>query len=94
MSFNLVSASQLDITESLSGGAFGSGLSSTTVSDLSPTATTFDYLLFRSATASAIDVKFQNLTVSQTSAVPEPSTYAALAGVAVLGLAFWRRRFA
>lgn len=26
------------------------------------------------------------------SAVPEPSTYAAIAGVAVLGLAFWRKR--
>jgi hypothetical protein len=32
---------------------------------------------------------FDNLSVS---AVPEPSTYAALAGAAVLGFAFWRRR--
>jgi hypothetical protein len=26
------------------------------------------------------------------SAIPEPSTYAAMAGAAALGLAFWRRR--
>lgn len=32
---------------------------------------------------------FDNFSVS---AVPEPSTYAAIAGVAVLGLAFWRKR--
>jgi autotransporter-associated beta strand protein len=32
------------------------------------------------------------LQLTATSAIPEPSTYAALIGVAVLGLAFWRRR--
>ena len=32
-----------------------------------------------------------NLELTATSAIPEPSTYAALAGVAVLGIALWRR---
>lgn len=31
-------------------------------------------------------------TMSRVSAIPEPSTYAALAGLGALGLAFWRRR--
>jgi hypothetical protein len=34
----------------------------------------------------------ESLTSFQLQAVPEPSTYAALAGVAALGLALWRRR--
>jgi hypothetical protein len=33
-----------------------------------------------------------NLSGSGLTAVPEPSTYAAIAGLAALGLAFWRRR--
>jgi hypothetical protein len=32
------------------------------------------------------------ITVANVSAIPEPSTYAAFAGAAVLGLAVWRRR--
>jgi hypothetical protein len=36
-------------------------------------------------------VSYINDSISQTN-VPEPSTYAACAGAAVLGLAFWRRR--
>ena len=32
------------------------------------------------------------IAVANVSAIPEPSTYAALAGVAALGLAFWRKR--
>lgn len=38
------------------------------------------------------DVGFGTLTVSAVSAIPEPSTYAALFGAAALGLAAWRRR--
>lgn len=40
------------------------------------------------------DVSFDNLsyTAAATSAVPEPSTYAAFAGAAILAFAFWRRR--
>lgn len=33
-----------------------------------------------------------SITMTQAAAVPEPSTYAALAGLAALGLAVWRRR--
>lgn len=33
-----------------------------------------------------------SLTISAVSAIPEPSTYAALAGLGALGLALWRRR--
>lgn len=34
-------------------------------------------------------ISFDNMSVS---AIPEPSTYAAIAGLGALGLAFWRRR--
>jgi T5SS/PEP-CTERM-associated repeat protein/autotransporter-associated beta strand protein len=40
-----------------------------------------------------LDLNARTLSVSYSaSAIPEPSTYAALAGALVLGLAFWRRR--
>lgn len=38
------------------------------------------------------DFTLNSLTIASTSAIPEPSTYAAFAGAGVLGLAFWRRR--
>lgn len=38
------------------------------------------------------EVTFDNLYGSGLSAIPEPSTYAAMAGVCALGLAVWRRR--
>jgi hypothetical protein len=40
------------------------------------------------------DVSFDNLTFTAASAVPEPSTYAALLGAGALGLVGWRRRAA
>lgn len=40
-------------------------------------------------TSSTPNIWVDNFTIS---AVPEPSTYAAITGAAVLGLAFWRRR--
>lgn len=43
-----------------------------------------------SISGSTMDI--EGTTLTQVSAVPEPSTYAALAGVAALGLAIWRRR--
>ncbi len=39
-----------------------------------------------------VDVSIDNLAAVTVTAVPEPGTYAAFAGVAALGLAFWRRR--
>lgn len=36
---------------------------------------------------------FDNFSVAATSAVPEPSTYAVLAGIGALGVALWRRKF-
>lgn len=38
------------------------------------------------------NVRFDNFTFTSGSAIPEPSTYAALCGAAALGLAVWRRR--
>jgi hypothetical protein len=40
------------------------------------------------------DVSFDNLTFTAASAVPEPSTFAALLGATALGLVGWRRRAA
>lgn len=39
-----------------------------------------------------MDASYTYLGAGSTSAIPEPSTYAALAGLAALGLAGWRRR--
>lgn len=41
---------------------------------------------------SSIDISVDNLAAVSTTAVPEPGTYAALAGAAALGLVAWRRR--
>jgi hypothetical protein len=46
-----------------------------------------------SQTTQSVDALLDNVSVTlSASAVPEPSTYAALAGAAVLGLAMWKRR--
>jgi len=42
-------------------------------------------------TITAADI-WNNTTALTVSAIPEPSTYAALSGVLALGLAVWRRR--
>jgi hypothetical protein len=41
---------------------------------------------------SLLNYTIDNVLITHTTPVPEPSTYAACAGAAVLGLAFWRRR--
>ncbi|MCW5548131.1 MAG: PEP-CTERM sorting domain-containing protein [Opitutaceae bacterium] len=49
---------------------------------------------FRIVTSSGIDwgTAIDEIELYSTSAIPEPSTYAVLAGLAALGLAAWRRR--
>ena len=54
-----------------------------------PTTYAFDAFAIYSVTTDGSNFAIDNVTVT---AVPEPSTYAACAGAAVLGLALWRRR--
>ena len=55
----------------------------------SPSTYAFDAFAVYSVFTNGSDFFIDNVTIT---AVPEPSTYAACAGAAVLGLAFWRRR--
>jgi hypothetical protein len=55
----------------------------------SPSTYSFDAFALFSLSSNGSNFAIDNVTVT---AVPEPSTYAACAGAAVLGLAFWRRR--
>ncbi len=55
----------------------------------SPTTYAFDAFAIYSVTTDGSSFAIDNVTITN---VPEPSTYAACAGAAVLGLAFWRRR--
>lgn len=51
------------------------------------------YFWDNSATSTTnLVVRFDEIALTATSAIPEPSTYAALFGVAALGLVLWRRR--
>lgn len=55
--------------------------------------TSFDtFALFLSNGGAVTDYTVDNIFISTTAAIPEPSTYAALIGAGVLGLAAWRRR--
>jgi hypothetical protein len=72
----------IDLATTLNGNPFGSTLNVT-----SPVATSFDGLMFSQITGDAYTL--DNVTVT---AVPEPSTYALLAGFMTLGLILWRRR--
>ena len=55
----------------------------------SPSTYAFDAFALYSVSTAGSNFTIDNVTIT---AVPEPSTYAACAGAAVLGLAFWRRR--
>ncbi len=80
-------ASDSTLTAVLSGSGFDT-ITHTYISDF-----TGDFFVGPSTyQADGINVSFDNLTYTGTSAVPEPSTYAAIFGSAVLGLAIWRRR--
>ena len=51
----------------------------------------FDNTISSSSAPNAL-ARIDNLSISVVTAIPEPSTYAAMAGVLALGLAAWRRR--
>ncbi len=82
----------------------GNGTAGTNLATLSGTASgatfltgPFDGLMIGyrySATSAASSLTLTDVTITSNvaSAVPEPSTYAALAGLAALGLVAWRRR--
>lgn len=53
---------------------------------------TLGRLGFNSSSINTPNFLIDNLYVTDISAIPEPSAYAALAGAGGLGLAFWRRR--
>lgn len=87
----LLTSGSLAMTTSLTGGNF-SGLSYTATDAVTPT-TDFNALIFRlGGNGQFADINFTSLTISGVSAVPEPSSYAAFAGLGVLGLATMRRR--
>jgi len=80
------SGASLTFTFSLTGGNLINFTNSLVVS--SPSTYAFDaFALY--AVGGTSNFAIDNVTLT---AVPEPSTYAACAGAAVLGLAFWRRR--
>jgi hypothetical protein len=83
---------QTTITTSVTGGNF-TDLSYSIV-DTTDLVTAFSQFSFRLATGNAqfATVNFTGFKVEQVSAVPEPSAFAALAGISVLGLAATRRR--
>ncbi|MBC8041800.1 MAG: PEP-CTERM sorting domain-containing protein [Opitutaceae bacterium] len=62
-----------------------------TTDNTSQSGTNFGYRLRTASSGAGIDTSFDNFTLS-TGAIPEPSTYAALAGLSMLGLAIVRRR--
>lgn len=85
----MVDSGILNYTTAISGGNFSNW--AYTVSDASPSTLNFDMLVFRLGGGSnqVNTINFNSFTVSQ---IPEPSTYAAMFGLAALGLVAYRRR--
>lgn len=88
-------------TQQLTGSYSNDGATYTTVATVTPSAlwstgnastNGFNFEVFANSTASAAISSGMTADNFSITAVPEPSTYAALAGVAALGLAVWRRR--
>ena len=86
------SGSSLDITTGVTGGNF-SGMNFK-VTDPSPATTKFNQLSFRLGGGSAqfSSINFTQFQVEQITPIPEPSSYAVLAGLGGLALAATRRR--
>lgn len=83
------SAGTMNITTEITGGNF-SGMNYTVADSTSPVVN-FDTLAIRLGGGSGqfSNINYESFTVT---AIPEPSTYAALVGVAALGLVIYRRR--
>ncbi|MCF3649815.1 PEP-CTERM sorting domain-containing protein [Synoicihabitans lomoniglobus] len=70
----------------------GDTLELTSVTATSASQSLTDFKFAFNTAANAATISFDNLSISSLSAVPEPSSFATLAGFAVLGLAASRRR--
>ena len=83
------SGSSLSFSFSITGGTITTFSQTSTMS--APTTYEFNAFALYSLSNTS-DFGIDNVLITHTTPVPEPSTYAACAGAAVLGLAFWRRR--
>lgn len=90
MALSYVSATQMDITVSFRDST-DAVLASVMASDTSSITATFDSFLYRAGTHNNFG-QTQTITDFSVAAIPEPSTYAAFAGLAALGLVAYRRR--
>lgn len=81
-------ASGVDISVAYTGGAFGTNYAFSR-SDTTDAVFQFDMLAFHVNSNVATAFTLDNVAVS---VIPEPSTYAALAGLLALGFVAWRRR--
>ncbi len=90
MELNYASASLMNVTVSYL-DSLSNVVASVTASDSSGIVGAFDSFMYR-ASAHASFGAAQNITGFSVTAIPEPSTYAALAGLAALGLVAYRRR--
>lgn len=87
--FSRTASQELTISFFLTGG----GLSNYSITEIdsSPTFTFDTFAIY--ATSNTMDsMTLFQLKVEKTSAIPEPATYAALVGLAVVGFAGWHRR--
>lgn len=86
-------ATGVNVSYSLTGGTLGS-VFQFDIDDTDAAATSFDTLLFHvnSGTWDTSQLHNVNIAFTAGTVIPEPSTYAALAGLLALGIVAWRRR--
>lgn len=95
LTFTLVDASTLAISQSYSGLFAGDTVVSTASATLSDTAsltTSFDTLSFYYQTSNTDFTTIDNIKIDYTSTIPEPSAFAAFAGLGGLACVAFRRR--